>query len=499
MRVRVDWRASCSVVGSICKILTLPLAAPLVLALYDGTDVVPFLVAIVVAGALGVGMERLSVERQVRSREAFLLVALAWLLVAVIGAIPLYLAGTGQFADPVDALFESMSGITTTGATVITDFDAHSRPVLLWRQVIQWLGGLGILIVATALLSRLGVGGAQLMETETQTRNVTKLTPHIEHTARLIWTLYIGLTALAAATYYALHVAGLAPEMTAFDAVAHALTSVSTSGFSPRAESVGAFSPAVQWAVVPFMAVGATSFVLIYSVVGGDLNRIRRSEEFRFYLGLLVAISAVMVGLLAVDARFDGTAEETLRHGVFQTVSIVTTTGYASTDFELWSAPAKQILLLCMFIGGMSGSTTCSIKTVRWLVVVKAFRRDLFVAASPNAVRPVRLSGDVVDEDVIRDVYAYTLVALVCFVLASVFVVIDSARAGNAVTELEALSVAASMFFNIGPAFGKAGPYGSYEWLPRSTKLVLTLVMWVGRIEIIPILVMLRASFWTGS
>jgi trk system potassium uptake protein TrkH len=499
MRVRVDWRSSCSVVGSICKILTLPLAAPLALALYDGTDVVPFLVAIGIAGALGVGMERLSTERRVRSREAFLLVALAWLLVAVIGAIPLYLAGTGQFADPIDALFESMSGITTTGATVITDFDAHSRPVLLWRQVIQWLGGLGILIVATALLSRLSIGGAQLMETETQTQDVTKLTPHIERTARLIWTLYIGLTALAAVTYYTLHLVGLAPEMTAFDAIAHALTSVSTSGFSPRAESVGAFSPAVQWAVIPFMAVGATSFVLIYSVVGGDLGRIRKSEEFHFYLVILAGISTVLVALLAVDTQFDGSTEATVRHGIFQTVSIVTTTGYASTDFELWSAPAKQILLLCMFIGGMSGSTTCSIKTVRWLVVYKAFRRDLFVAASPNAVLPVRLSGDVVDEETIRDVYAYTLVALVCFGLASVFVVVNSARVGDDVTELEALSVAASMFLNIGPAFGKAGPYASYEWLPRSTKLVLVLVMWIGRIEIIPILVMLRRSFWTGG
>jgi Trk-type K+ transport system membrane component len=188
--------------------------------------------------------------------------------------------------------------------------------------------------------------------------------------------------------------------------------------------------------------------------------------------------------------------EETIRHSLFQVVSIVTTTGYASIDFDLWSPAAKHLLFVGMFIGGMAGSTTCSIKALRWLVVIKAFRRDLFVATTPSAIRPVRLSGNVVDEETVRDIYAYTLVSLVFFILGTVFVVIDASRVRVAVTEFEAMSAVAATFFNVGPAFGIAGPLASYEPFPPTTKLALMLLMWVGRIEIIPVLVLLTPSFW---
>ncbi|MEF8787329.1 MAG: TrkH family potassium uptake protein, partial [Haloarculaceae archaeon] len=420
-----------------------------------------------------------------------------WGAIAVVGAIPFLLSGGGVLSHPVNALFESMSGITTTGATILLDFDAHSRAVLLWRQLLQWLGGLGILILATAVLSQLSVGGAQLMETESQIQDVTKLTPQIAETARLLWSLYVGLTAVAAVTFYGLHLGGLAPNMTLFDAVSHALTSVATAGFSPQPESVGAFSPAIQWAVIPFMILGATSFVLIYAALNGNFGRFRRSEEFRFYMLVLVGLSAVMSALIVADAETVYGTEETLRHAMFQIVSIVTTTGYATVDFNFWSSSAKQILLVCMFIGGMAGSTTCSIKTVRWLVIGKAFNRDLSVAAKPDSVQAVRLGGNVVDESTVRDIYAYTLISLIFFIAGSVLIVINSAVVGHSVTELEALSASASTFFNIGPAFGQAGPYGSYESFPTVTKAAMTIMMWVGRIEIIPVLVMLRLSFWT--
>ena len=277
--------------------------------------------------------------------------------------------------------------------------------------------------------------------------------------------------------------------MTLYDAVAHAFTTISTSGFSPRAESIVAFSPAIQWVIIPFMAVGATSFVLLYFVLQGDFDRLGNSDEFRFY--------AVSVGgVLLVDTAPYGSLEEIARHALFQVVSIVTTTGYASTDFNFWSSGAKHLLFICMFIGGMAGSTTCSIKTLRWLVVLKAFRRDLFVATTPSAIRPVRLSGSVVDEKTIRDIYAYTLVSLIFFMVATIFIVVDASRVRLTVTEFEAMSAAASTFFNVGPAFGIAGPLESYEPFPRSTKLVMIFLMWVGRIEIIPVLVLLTPSCW---
>ena len=496
MAIRVDWRVSCSMVGTVLKWLSVPLVLPLGIALYDGVDVVPFAVTILATVVLGLLGERLTENRELYAKEAFLMVSLTWLAVAVVGAVPFVFAGNGTLASPVNALFEAMSGITTTGATAIVDFSVHSRAVLMWRQLIQWLGGLGILVLATALLSQLSVAGAQLMETETQTRDVNKLTPRISETARILWGVYIALTALQVVALMLAHYAGLAPNMTLFDAVAHAFTTISTSGFSPRPESIAAFSPVVQWIVTPFMAIGATSFVLIYLFVGGDFRRPLESDEFRFYLGVLGFFSVAIAVVLLFDATYSDSFEATIRHSVFQVVSITTTTGYASTNFDLWSASAKNLLFVCTFLGGMAGSTTCSIKMLRWLVVLKAFRRDLFVSAHPDVIRPVRLSGSVVDEETIRDVYAYTLVSLVIFIAATIFVVIDSSRVGLQVGEFAAMSAAAATFFNVGPGFGIVGPFGSYEAFPASTKVALTLLMWVGRIEIIPVLVLLTPDFW---
>jgi trk system potassium uptake protein len=505
--IRVDWRSSCSLTGTVLKWLAVPLAAPLVLAFLDGDDPIPFLVAIVTTAAVGLALERLSDDRSLQQREAFLMVALTWLGVAAIGAIPFYLAGLGAgspsafyggLGGPVNALFESMSGLTTTGATVMNawDFDNQSRAILLWRQLIQWLGGLGILIVAIGLLSSLMVGGAQLMETETQTQNVRKLRPHISDTARLIWGLYVGLTALAAATFYTLHLAGLAPNMDLFNAVSHALTSVATAGFSPEPDSAGAFSPIAQWSIIPFMILGSTNFVLLYYVTQGELSRPFESQEFRFYLGSLAFFGALVVGIIWLDPEVNTGLESTIRHGLFNVVSLVTTTGYASTDFDLWGTGARHMLFLCMFIGGMAGSTTCSIKSLRWLVTLKAFRRSLFTSVHPEAVRPLRLGDTVVNEETVRDIYAYILLSLVIFFLLTIFVVVDAARTSDPVGEFEAMGASASIFLNIGPAFERAGPLESYGDFSVTTRAVMVIMMWIGRIEIIPVLVLLTPAFW---
>jgi len=494
--VRVSWRASVGLVGSILKWLTVPLAVPLALAVYYGEPVLPFAVTAVLTLGGGKALERLRRDEELRGREAFLMVSLAWLAVAVVGAVPFLLSGSGVLADPIDALFESMSGISTTGATVLQDFSAHGRAILMWRQVIQWLGGLGVLVLAISVLSQLSIGGAQLMETETQTQDVRKLTPHIAGTARLLWKLYAGITLLCAASLYALHLAGLAPGMTAYNALAHALTGVATAGFSPEPGSVGTFSRAAQWTVIPFMFAGATNFILIYYFVQGDWLRPLDNEEFRLYVGIVVGATALLVGLLAVDPGTALPLEARLRHGTFQVVSILTTTGFATADFNTWSGASKHLLFLLMFLGGMAGSTTCSIKLIRWLIVVKAFRRDLFTAVHPEAIRPVRLSGRAVEERAVRDVYAYTLVSLVIFFGATAFVVVEGARSGLALDEFEAMGAAAATFFNIGPAFGIAGPFESYAPFSDATKLAMIVLMWVGRIEIIPVLVLFTRSYW---
>jgi len=497
-RIRVDWRVSLGLTGRVLLYLVGPLAAPVLVAVYYGESVVPFLAAIAVTLALGGGLRVVSEEGDLGPREAFLAVSLIWLLVAAVSAVPFVVAGVGTIGHPLDALFESMSGLTTTGATVLRDFEAHSRSVLLWRQLIQWLGGLGILVLATAVLSSLGVGGAQLMETETRTRNVDKLTPHITQTARLIWGLYVGITVLAVAVFYGLGLANLAPNMSLYNAVAHALTSVATAGFSPEAESAGAFEPVVQWAMVPFMLAGSTSFVLLYYAVTGHPWRLLHSEEFRFYLGTVAVFAGLVALALALDPDIGFGGEATVRHAVFNTTSIVTTTGYASTDFDLWGPAAKYLLFLCMFTGGMVGSTTCSLKSLRLLVALKSLRRVLFTSVRPQAIRPVRISGDPVDEDAIRDIYGYILLGIVIFVLLTVFVAVDTARVGADVGAFDAMGAAAATFLNIGPAFGEAGPFGTYDVFPASTKAVMIVLMWVGRIEIIPVLVLFTRAFWTS-
>jgi len=496
MRIRVDWRTSLALVGTVMKMLAVPLVAVALVALWYREPVVPFLATAALSAGVGVGLERLG--RDVLGlREAFLVVSLTWLAVALVGTVPFVVIGSGVFANPVNALFESMSGVTTTGATVVVTFEAHGQALLLWRAILQWIGGLSILVLAVALLSQLSVGGAQLMETESQTNDVTKLTPHIAETARIIGALYVALTAVMVGVLVALGLAGLAPEMTLYDAVAHAFTAVSTAGFSPRTESVGAFSPAVQWAVIPFMFLGATNFVLLYRLTRGDVSRLRRSDEFRFYVLVLVAFTGLTATFLWFDGQF-ATVEPTVRHALFQTVSIVTTTGYATVDFEVWSASAKHVLFLGMFVGGMAGSTTCSIKTLRWLVVLRGLRRDLFTRVHPEAIRPLRVSGQVVDEGVVRDVFAYTLLSVIIFGVTTVFLVTDAARVGLALGEFEAMGAAAATFLNIGPAFGFAGPYGTYEPFSTSTKLTMTALMWIGRIEVIPVLVVLSPAFWTS-
>jgi trk system potassium uptake protein TrkH len=495
--IRVDWRASFDLTGRVLLYLAGPLSFPLFLAMLYGESTLPFLAAIGATLVLGGLLRGLPGDPgDLGPREAFLAVASIWLLVAVVGSIPFAVAATGTLAHPINAVFESMSGLTTTGATVLEDFSVHGRSILMWRQLIQWLGGLGILVLATAILSELGVGGAQLMDTETQSKNVSKLTPRISETARLIWGLYLGLTALAAVVYYTLHLAGLAPQMDLYNAVAHAFTSVATAGFSPEPASVGAFAPIVQWAVVPFMIAGSTSFVLMYFALKGDPMRLLKNEEFHFYLGSIAVFAAVVAGALFIDPTVGFGGEATIRHAVFNVASMVTTTGYASTDFELWSSAAKHMLFLCMFLGGMVGSTTCSIKSLRWLVALKAFKRNLFTSVHPEAVRPVRLSGKPIEEEAIRDIYAYLLLSIIIFTLLTVFIVVDSARVGANVSEFEAMGAAASTFLNIGPAFGDAGPYGTYNGFPMTTKTAMILLMWIGRIEIIPVLVLFTAAFW---
>ncbi len=519
---RVDWRTSLSLVGTVLRYLAVALLVPLVAAIVYGEGVTVFAVTIGLTLSVGYGLERLRPDPDLGAREAFLMVSLTWLAVALVGTVPYLLAGAGTgstLANPVNALFESMSGFTTTGATVMGEIstDRHSRALLLWRQLTQWLGGMGIVVLAVAILPELSVGGAQLMEAEAPGPGMEKLTPRIAHTARALWLAYAGFTVLEFLLLYGLHHAGFAPEMTLFNAIAHPLTTLPTGGFSPEARSIEAFSAAVQWVVIPFMVVAGTNFALIYKALRGDPGALFDDEEFRFYAGVLASLAGVMAvvlflggGLLgdaagaAVSGEYlatladavPGNAERSLRVAVFQAVSIVTTTGYANVDFNAWSPALQYLLLFAMFVGGSAGSTGGSIKVVRWLVVLKSVRRDLFTTVHPDAVRPVRFGGQPLDERTVQGIYGFTLLYLVVFAVGVALVMLDAARVDLALTPLEGTSAVAATLGNVGPGFGAIGPMNSYLGFPPTSKLLMVFLMWLGRLEILPVLVLLTRPYW---
>ena len=508
MQVRVDWRAGCSYVGTVCKYLSVPMAFPLLVALYYRESPLPFVAGIAVAVALGLSLERLDPEPELGHRSAFLMVSLTWMVVPLVGTVPYLVAGNGTIAHPVNALFESMSGFTTTGSTVLGEisFERHSRSVLLWRQLTQWLGGMGIVVLMVAILSELSVGGAQLIQEEAPGLQLEKLTPRIQETARALWLIYFAFTVAAAAVYYGLHLAGLAPNMDLYNAVAHALTTLPTGGFSPEARSVEAFSPAVQWAVMLFMIVAGTNFALFWHVARGNPRRLTGNTEFRAYLlaigvvgGLVTALLYTGHGLAEVPenvATIPGSVEPALRQSLFQALAIVTTTGYASMDFNTWSASAQVVLLFGMFLGGSAGSAAGSIKIVRWLTIAKASRRELFTTIHPEAIRPIRMSDGIIDEETIRGVVVFTLVFLSIFAVSTVLIFLDAHRTGLDLSAIEAVSVAIATLGNIGPGFGIVGPMNSFLPFSDAAKLYMVLLMWIGRLEILSVLVILTPSYW---
>jgi trk system potassium uptake protein TrkH len=505
----VDYRVSLSYVGTVLKYLGVAPLLPLVLAVYYGDDPVPFVVTSAIMVVAGVLLERLAPDGELGNREAFLLVSLAWLVVPIAGTVPYLVAGVGTVADPVNALFESMSGFTTTGATVLGEIsvEQHGHAMLLWRQLTQWLGGMGILVLMVAILPELSVGGAQVINQEAPGLSLEKLTPRIQETARVLWGIYAGFTVLAAVVYYALHLAGLAPNMDLFNAAAHALTTLPTGGFSPEARSVEAFSPAIQWAIMPFMIVAGTNFALFWYVLQGEPRELVENSEFRAYLlaiaGVGTLISAILylgVGLAETPANvalIPGNIENSLRQGLFQVIAIVTTTGYASMDFNTWDASAQTMLLFAYFLGGSAGSAAGSIKIVRWVLIKRAAGVSLFRSVHPEAVRPIRVSREVIEDETIRDVFVFVLIFLTLFALSTVLIYLDSYRTPDVtLSGLEAMSVAIATLGNVGPGFGVVGPMDSFLPFSDAAKLYMVFLMWIGRLEILSVLVILTPSFW---
>ena len=446
-------------------------------------------------------------------REGFLIVGVGWLAAGLVGALPYWLyahlapgglclpevmAVGSDFCSYTAAAFESVSGITTTGASNITDGlwgetpgktldgrDGLPRGILLWRAMTHYLGGMGMIVLGVAILPLLGVGGMQLLKAELPGPTPDKLAPRVGETAAILWKVYL----LFSAVLFVLLSAG---GMNAFEAVCHAMSTMATGGFSTRAHSVGGFGSAYfEWVITVFMWIGGMSFTLHFLALRGRLRSYLRDPEWRAYCGIcLVAIALIVVSLLTAG---QGIAFwDALRMAAFQTLAIITTSGFSSVDYEQWTYAPTALLLITLlkFVGGCAGSTSGGFKVVRHMLVAKMWIRELFFLSHPRAVRPLRLGGRVVDPAVVRSVAGFAGVYLALLVTATVFFSFDGQDVQTAFT------AAAASLGNVGPGLGDIGPYDSYAVLSTQSKWVSMLLMVLGRLEIYTLLVLVSPAFW---
>jgi len=413
-------------------------------------------------------------------RDGFGIVTFGWLAVAHLGALP-YLM-TGSIADPVSAIFETMSGFTATGSTILRDIEALPHGILFWRALTQWYGGMGIIVLAVAILPFLGVGGMQLFSAEMTGPAKDRLTPRIESTAKLLWAVYLLLTAVA---IVALKLVG----MDWFDAVCHGFTSAATGGFSTRNSSIAAFnSVAIESVIIFIMLLGAMSFPLHYRALTGRPLAYWRDSQFRVFMGIW--ITAVLLISLNLGLQMDRSIGQSLRQAAFQVSTMISSTGYVSSDYDQWPALSRFVLLLVMVIGGCAGSTAGGMKVIRFYALIKKGLREIRLFMRPDAVVQVKIGKKTVSQDIISKITSYFVIYMFVWAFATL------AMAAFTPDLETAFSAVLSAISNMGPGFGAVGAVQNYADIPSAGKMLLTFLMLLGRLELYTVLVLFLPSFW---
>lgn len=434
-------------------------------------------VSLVVGGLLWIPFARDRAD--LRRRESLLIVVFSWIGMSLLGALPFLLSGR---LEVLDSLFESVSGFTTTGASVIGEIEALPCGLLFWRSLTHWLGGLGIIVLAVAILPFLRLAGYQLLATEAPAMDDQRLHPRIAQTARTLFAIYASLTALEVLFL-------LAGDMTLYDAVTHAFGTIATGGFSTRNASVGAYrSVYIDMVIVVFMFLGAVPFGLHYHGIRRPRTYLY-DPQLRFFAGVLLGACTLVTVELWGEGVYD-TLGEAARYAFFQVTSLMTTTGFATADSEGWTSLSKVVLLAVMFIGGCTGSTSGAIKVFRFIVLWKVAMRDIFRMLHPRAVRPVMIGGQVIGADVIAGAEALFVVYLLTAVLGTGILI------AIGMDGLTALSGTAATLGGVGPGLGGVGPYDNYAWIPAGGKVVFIALMLLGRLEIFVLAVLFTPRFW---
>lgn len=433
----------------------------------------------ITAGAGFLLLRFTNLKQELRTRDGFAIVSFAWLLFSLFGALPFLL--TGAIPNITDAFFETVSGFTTTGASILTDIEAVSHGVLFWRSLTHWIGGMGIIVLTLAVLPMLGVGGMQLYKAEVAGPTVDKLTPRIAQTAKILWAVYIALTAMQTVLL-------LLGGMSLFDALCTAFGTLASGGFSPRNASIAYYNSSyIEVVVIIFMLAAGVNFSLHYNFATGHWAAYWRNREFQVFVAS-IATATVLVLIGAWSAYADKWTA--VRHAAFVATSLHTSTGFGLADYEGWTPNAQFVLLLVMIIGGSAGSTSGGLKVIRIYLLFKAIAGEFTRLLHPQALTPVRVKGVAVPREVVGPVLSYIGLYFLTILLGTLLLT------GAGVDWITSLSAVASCLGGVGPGMGGVGPFDNYAWLSDFVKWVLTACMLLGRLEFYSLLILLSPAYW---
>jgi trk system potassium uptake protein TrkH len=477
------WPIALHVTGLILLCVGLCMFLPLACAwYYDDGSVAPLFLSLcvtILAGTFLMFFFPRPKPLVINHREGMVIVSLGWAACAFFGALPFALGGFDSFTD---SFFESVSGFTTTGASILTNIEALPKGLLFWRSLTHWLGGMGIIVLTIAILPFLGVGGMQLYKAEVPGPVADKLQPRIKDTAMSLWKVYVFFTVVQVLLL-------LLGGMDLFESVCHAFGTMATGGFSTRNTSIAAYDSAyIDGVITFFMLVAGANFALHFQLFRGRPLVFWRDPEFRFFAILVLLLTAIVT--FSIHASNYSSWLEALRFASFQVASIITTTGYATADYELWLPLPQGVLLLCMFIGGCAGSTAGGIKCMRVMLLFKHAYRELFRLVHPRAVVPLKFGPKLVKEEVLTSIWGFFVLFILLFVLSGL------ALTALGVDVLTAFAAVVACIGNIGPGLGEVGPVDNYAAIPVLGKWVLSFCMLLGRLEIYTVLVLLMPEFW---
>lgn len=479
----IKWGLIINTMGRLLFVETIFLVFSLAVAFgYGGADVNAFLLTACITGVFGAicYFPTKNSGKDVGKREGYIVVSLVWVVFSLFGCLP-YLF-SGAIPSVTDAFFETMSGFTTTGSSILNNIEELPHGILFWRSLTQWLGGMGIIVLFLAVLPKLGVGGRELFAAEVPGPNPDKLTPSIKATARRLWGLYLGFTV---AETLLLALGG----MEWFDAINHSLTTLATGGYSTKQASIGAYpTPYIQYVIILFMFIAGVNFSLSYAAVTGRFKKLWRDEEFQWYFAIVIFFTLLIT--LGLMVTMKGSFESNFRDALFTVISILSTTGYATADYLLWAPHIALLVFVLMFFGGSGGSTSGGVKVVRVMLLVKNSYYEIIRLLHPNAIIPVRFNKQSVKSSTVDNIMAFVILYAIVFVISIVIL-------SFWMNDLDStLSAVATSLGNIGPGFGQIGPMENFSGLADGAKWFLSFLMLLGRLELFTVLVLLTPAFW---